>query len=82
MNTILQNQLKSKAYSLENRFFVDYADLYVNIVMLTCRTGIVLLCTIFSYISRYSVDLSDRTLNVVFASNPAFLKLRVNKTYP
>ena len=81
MNTILQNQLKSKPNSMQIRFFVNYADIYVNIIMSTHVTNIELICTILYYISRCSVLRHGIILNIVFARHPAFFMPQVKIIY-
>jgi hypothetical protein len=55
MNTILQNFIKFKCISAKIAIFVDYANIYVNIFMSTDTTPCTEGCTIFNYLTRYSV---------------------------
>ena len=61
--------------------FVNYADFYVNIIMLTCAIAHLRSFIIFDDISRCCGVEIKQILNVVFASNLARYKYWVNYIY-
>jgi hypothetical protein len=62
--------------------FVDYADFYVNIIMLTLATQMGPIFAFFNYLAICRVTSRPKTLNIVFASFPARFAQRVNLSYP
>ena len=73
--------LKIQAVLYIFTIFVNYADFYVNIVMLTAAIISLSEFTILYYLSRCSAYEVACTLNVVFASIPSYLSVRVNSVY-
>ena len=62
--------------------FVNYADFYVNIIMLTLTTEKKEIFAFFNYSAICRVAIHLETLNVVFASFLASFLQRVNFSYP
>lgn len=62
--------------------FVNYADFYVNIIMLTASTDSPPRFTISYYFAICCVSVSSSTLNIDFARIPAHIIVWVNFVYP